>query len=119
MNDDLRGSFIELIHRLHERDSQLNASGGVVRHAVLLYVLLVVNRASAVYGYFPLVSGRGTVWADLRLYGAPERKPVLPRYECLKVLEQGERIVADDSSIGSGSDCPRPGAAREEEAVAA
>jgi phenylpropionate dioxygenase-like ring-hydroxylating dioxygenase large terminal subunit len=34
--------------------------------------------------------------------GPPERKPTLPRYECLENLEPGEIIEADDSSIGSG-----------------
>ena len=34
--------------------------------------------------------------------GPAEKKPVLPRYECLEVLDPGEFIDADDSSIGSG-----------------
>ncbi len=34
--------------------------------------------------------------------GPPERKPVLPRYECLGTLEQGEFVEADDTSVGSG-----------------
>jgi phenylpropionate dioxygenase-like ring-hydroxylating dioxygenase large terminal subunit len=34
--------------------------------------------------------------------GPPEKKPVLPRYDCLETLEPGELIEADDSSIGSG-----------------
>ena len=41
----------------------------------------------------------GLVFAYL---GPPEKKPVLPRYECLEVLEPGEFVEADDSSIGSG-----------------
>jgi hypothetical protein len=47
------GCVIELIHRLHERHSFLNAGGGVVPlgFAVLLYVVLVANQASALYGY--------------------------------------------------------------------
>jgi hypothetical protein len=44
------GCVIELIHRLHERHSFLNASGGGL--AVVLYVVLVVNQASALYEYF-------------------------------------------------------------------
>jgi len=40
--------------------------------------------------------------------GPPEKKPVLPRYECLEVLGEGERIVADDTSIGSGGDVIAP-----------
>lgn len=34
--------------------------------------------------------------------GPPERKPTLPRYECLEVLDEGEFIDVDDTSIGSG-----------------
>src|SRR5260370_6276651 len=34
--------------------------------------------------------------------GPPEKKPVLPRYECLEVLDAGEFLDADDTSIGSG-----------------
>jgi phenylpropionate dioxygenase-like ring-hydroxylating dioxygenase large terminal subunit len=34
--------------------------------------------------------------------GPPEKKPPLPRYECLERLDPGEMIEADDSSIGSG-----------------
>ena len=34
--------------------------------------------------------------------GPPEKKPVLPRYECLDVLDEGEFLEADDSSIGGG-----------------
>jgi hypothetical protein len=34
--------------------------------------------------------------------GPPERKPVLPRYECLDVLDEDEFLEADDSSIGGG-----------------
>ena len=39
------------------------------------------------------------VWAYL---GPPDRKPVLPRYEALEVLGEGEFIDADDNSIGGG-----------------
>jgi hypothetical protein len=41
----------------------------------------------------------GLVWAYL---GPPEKKPVLPRYECLEQLEPGEFLEADDRSIGGG-----------------
>ena len=34
--------------------------------------------------------------------GPPEKKPVLPRYECLESLDEGEFVEADDTSIGSG-----------------
>ncbi|MGQ0544397.1 MAG: Rieske 2Fe-2S domain-containing protein, partial [Betaproteobacteria bacterium] len=34
--------------------------------------------------------------------GPPQKKPVLPRYDCLEELAPGESVEADDSSIGSG-----------------
>jgi len=34
--------------------------------------------------------------------GPPEKRPVLPRYECLEALQPGEFVESDDSSIGSG-----------------
>ena len=49
--------------------------------------------------WYPVEERYGLVFAYL---GPPERKPVLPRYECLEVLEPGEFVEADDSSIGSG-----------------
>ncbi len=49
--------------------------------------------------WYPLQERYGLVFAYL---GPPERRPVLPRYECLEVLDAGEFIEADDSSIGSG-----------------
>ncbi|MBI5279257.1 MAG: Rieske 2Fe-2S domain-containing protein [Burkholderiales bacterium] len=49
--------------------------------------------------WYPVQEQYGLVWAYL---GPPERKPVLPRYECLEVLGEGEFIEADDSSIGGG-----------------
>ncbi len=48
---------------------------------------------------YPLEERYGLVFAYL---GPPERKPVLPRYECLDVLQPGEFVEADNSSIGSG-----------------
>jgi phenylpropionate dioxygenase-like ring-hydroxylating dioxygenase large terminal subunit len=49
--------------------------------------------------WYPVQERYGLIFAYL---GPPEKKPVLPRYECLDVLEDGELIEADDSSIGSG-----------------
>jgi phenylpropionate dioxygenase-like ring-hydroxylating dioxygenase large terminal subunit len=49
--------------------------------------------------WYPLEERYGLVFAYM---GPPEKKPVLPRYECLEALEPGEFVVADDSSIGSG-----------------
>ncbi|MBI3197179.1 MAG: aromatic ring-hydroxylating dioxygenase subunit alpha [Rhodospirillales bacterium] len=49
--------------------------------------------------WYPVEERYGLVFAYL---GPPEKKPVLPRYECLEVLQAGEFVEADDSSIGSG-----------------
>lgn len=49
--------------------------------------------------WYPVQEQYGLIWAYM---GPPERKPVLPRYECLETLEAGEFIEADDSSIGGG-----------------
>jgi phenylpropionate dioxygenase-like ring-hydroxylating dioxygenase large terminal subunit len=34
--------------------------------------------------------------------GPPERKPVLPRYDCLETMDEGEFVEADDTSLGGG-----------------
>ena len=49
--------------------------------------------------WYPVQELYGLVWAYL---GPPDRKPVLPRYECLETLDEGEFIEADDNSIGGG-----------------
>jgi phenylpropionate dioxygenase-like ring-hydroxylating dioxygenase large terminal subunit len=49
--------------------------------------------------WYPVQERYGLIFAYM---GPPEKKPVLPRYECLDVLDEGETIEADDTSIGSG-----------------
>ena len=49
--------------------------------------------------WYPVQEQYGMVWAYM---GPPEKKPVLPRYECLEVMEDGEFLEADDASIGGG-----------------
>ena len=49
--------------------------------------------------WYPVQERYGLIFAYM---GPPEKKPVLPRYDCLEKLEPGELIEADDSSIGSG-----------------
>ena len=49
--------------------------------------------------WYPVQELYGLIWAYL---GPPDKKPVLPRYECLEVLDEGEFLEADDSSIGGG-----------------
>jgi phenylpropionate dioxygenase-like ring-hydroxylating dioxygenase large terminal subunit len=49
--------------------------------------------------WYPLEEKYGLIFAYM---GPPERKPVLPSYECLEVVDSGELVEADDSSIGGG-----------------
>jgi phenylpropionate dioxygenase-like ring-hydroxylating dioxygenase large terminal subunit len=49
--------------------------------------------------WYPVQEQYGLIWAYL---GPPDKKPVLPRYDCLEVLDEGELLEADDSSIGGG-----------------
>jgi phenylpropionate dioxygenase-like ring-hydroxylating dioxygenase large terminal subunit len=49
--------------------------------------------------WYPVEERYGLIFAYM---GPPDRKPVLPSYECLEVMDDGEFVEADDSSIGSG-----------------
>lgn len=49
--------------------------------------------------WYPLEERYGMVFAYM---GPSEKKPLLPRFECLEMLEDGEFIDADDSGIGTG-----------------
>ena len=49
--------------------------------------------------WYPLQERYGLIFAYL---GPAEKKPVLPRYECLEKMDDGEFVEADDSSIGGG-----------------
>ena len=49
--------------------------------------------------WYPVQEMYGLIWAYM---GPPDKKPVLPRYECLEVLDQGEFLETDDNSIGGG-----------------
>ena len=49
--------------------------------------------------WYPVQELYGLVWAYL---GPPEKKPMLPRYECLESLDPGEMLEANDRSIGGG-----------------
>lgn len=49
--------------------------------------------------WYPVEERYGLVFAYL---GPPERKPLLPRYDVLEQLGEGEFLEADDSSIGGG-----------------
>jgi phenylpropionate dioxygenase-like ring-hydroxylating dioxygenase large terminal subunit len=49
--------------------------------------------------WYPVEERYGLLFAYL---GPAEKKPVLPRYECLETMDEGEFVEADDSSIGGG-----------------
>lgn len=49
--------------------------------------------------WYPVEELYGLVWAYM---GPPDKKPVLPRYECLENLDDGEFLEVDDNSIGGG-----------------
>ncbi len=49
--------------------------------------------------WYPVQERYGLLFAYL---GPPARKPVLPRYEALEILDAGEFIEADANSVGGG-----------------
>ena len=49
--------------------------------------------------WYRLLEQYGLIWAYM---GPPDKKPMLPRYECLDSLDDGEFLETDDSSIGGG-----------------
>ena len=49
--------------------------------------------------WYPVKEQYGLIFAYM---GPPDRMPVLPKYECLEVLEDDEFIEANDTSVGSG-----------------
>ena len=49
--------------------------------------------------WYPVEERYGLIFAYM---GPAEKKPVLPRYECLEKMDEGEFVEADDTSIGGG-----------------
>ena len=49
--------------------------------------------------WYPVQERYGLIFAYM---GPPAKRPVLPRYECLETMDEGEFVEADDTSIGSG-----------------
>ncbi len=72
--------------RGHCLEQPCEPEGGALRHNVR-------------QPWYPVQERYGLVWAYL---GPPERKPLLPHYDVLENLAEGEWIEADDSSIGGG-----------------
>ena len=55
--------------------------------------------------WYPVEERYGLVFAYM---GPPEKKPLLPRYDALEELDEGEFIDVDDTSIGSGGGAIAP-----------
>ena len=49
--------------------------------------------------WYPVQERYGLIWAYL---GDPARKPLLPRYDVLESLAEGERLIPDDTGVGGG-----------------
>ena len=49
--------------------------------------------------WYPVEERYGLIWAYL---GPPDKKPLLPRYDALETLDDGELIETNDQSIGGG-----------------
>ena len=49
--------------------------------------------------WYPVQEQYGLIWAYM---GPPGKKPTLPRYEALEVMDEGEFVEADGNSIGGG-----------------
>jgi nitrite reductase/ring-hydroxylating ferredoxin subunit len=70
----------------HCKDQPCEPEGGKDRHNVR-------------QPWYPVQELYGLIWVYM---GPPEKKPVLPRYECLETLEEDEFLEANDHSIGGG-----------------
>jgi nitrite reductase/ring-hydroxylating ferredoxin subunit len=60
-----------------------------------------VNLANVRQPWYPVEERYGLVWAYM---GPPDRMPLLPRFDCMEPLEEGEVYMANDASIGSHGD---------------
>ena len=49
--------------------------------------------------WYPVQEQYGLIWAYM---GPPDKKPVLPRYECLETLDDGEFLETNANSLGGG-----------------
>jgi nitrite reductase/ring-hydroxylating ferredoxin subunit len=70
----------------HCKDQPCEPEGGKDRHNVR-------------QPWYPVQELYGLIWVYM---GPPEKKPVLPLYECLETLEEDEFLEANDHSIGGG-----------------
>jgi phenylpropionate dioxygenase-like ring-hydroxylating dioxygenase large terminal subunit len=64
-----------------------------------------LHKAKVRQPWYPVREQYGLIFAYM---GPPEKMPVLPRYECLEVMDEGEFLDTDDTSIGSGGPAISP-----------
>jgi phenylpropionate dioxygenase-like ring-hydroxylating dioxygenase large terminal subunit len=64
-----------------------------------------VNLAAARQPWYPVRERYGLVWAYM---GPPEHMPLLPHYDCMEPLEEGETYLAFDNSVGAHGDMAGP-----------
>lgn len=55
--------------------------------------------------WYPVQERYGLIWTYM---GPPEKKPLLPRYDCLEELGPEEQLFTDDNNIGIGGPDPEP-----------
>ena len=70
----------------HCLDQPMEPEGGRQRHRIR-------------QPWYPVQELYGLIFAYM---GPPDKKPVLPRYDCLETMDDGESVEADDTSLGGG-----------------
>jgi hypothetical protein len=63
------------------------------------------NRDRIRQPWYPIKEQYGLIFAYM---GPPDKMPVLPRYDCLEAMDEGEFLDTDDTSIGSGGPAIAP-----------
>ena len=49
--------------------------------------------------WYPVKEQYGLIFTYM---GPPDRMPILPKYDCLEIMDEGEFLEANDTSVGSG-----------------
>ena len=60
-----------------------------------------LNRDAARQPWYPVQERYGLVWAYM---GPPDKMPILPRWDCMEPLAEGESYFAADNSMGAHGD---------------
>jgi phenylpropionate dioxygenase-like ring-hydroxylating dioxygenase large terminal subunit len=64
-----------------------------------------INKKAHRQPWYPVREQYGLVWAYM---GPPERMPLLPKFDCMEPLAEGETYLAFDNSIGAHTDMNGP-----------